>query len=185
MDYLKKNRIVFWVLIFLVVVNLTALATYYVNMRKPVAEPVSIPAAQKGAAIGKELSLTAEQSARVSEINDRYRKTSEPIVQAIRERKAALLDELSKDVSDSLKLVSLAEEVSIEQKKLQEANIQQFLDLKHVCTPEQTQKLSQIYGELYGCERKGQGRGRGGQGQGQGHRHRYGWQAQDTTGGSR
>ncbi|MEI8048427.1 MAG: hypothetical protein WCI92_13665, partial [Bacteroidota bacterium] len=62
-------------------------------------------------------------------------------------------------------------DVVIEQKNLQAANIKQFLDLKKVCTPEQTQKLSQIYSELYGCENKGMG-----QGQGKGMRHRYGQQ---------
>lgn len=35
------------------------------------------------------------------------------------------------------------------------ANIKQFLDLKKDCTVELTQKLSQIYSELYGCENKG------------------------------
>lgn len=59
------------------------------------------------------------------------------------------------------------------------ANIKQFLDLKKVCTPEQTQRLSQIYSKLYGCENIGGGQGKG-NGFGKGYRHRYGQQKPDS-----
>jgi len=67
----------------------------------------------------------------------------------------------------------LAEDIVPEQKKSQMANINQFPDLKKVCTQEQMQKLSQIYSELYGYENKGQGNGQG-KVHGKGHRYLYG-----------
>lgn len=174
MNNFNNNRTVFWILIFLVLINITALATYFIYMRKPASEPVPGSGFKHGIALTQELSLSPDQSLKVNEINAIYKATSEPIVAAIREKKAVLLKELSKDSTDLVKAEKLADEVVAEQKKLQMANIKQFLDLKKVCTPEQTQTLSQIYSELYGCGNKGQGKG-----QWKGYRHRYG-QQKDT-----
>lgn len=178
MNLFNNNRIVFWILIFLVLINITALATYFIYMRKPANEPVPGSGFKQGIALRQELSLTPDQSIKVNEINAAYKASSQPIVAAIKEKKADLLEELSKENTDNNLLAKLADEVVTEQKQLQMANIKQFLDLKKVCTPEQTQRLSQIYSELYGCENKGMGRGQG-KGQGKGMRHRYG-QQKDT-----
>lgn len=174
MNIFNNNRVVFWILIFLVLINITALATYFIYIRKPANEPVPGSGFKHGIALKQELSLTPDQSLKVNEINSTYKSSSEPIVAAIKEKKVVLLEELSKENTDTTLVAKLAGDVVIEQKKLQMANIKQFLDLKKVCTPEQTQKLSQIYSELYGCEKKGQGKG-----QGKGMRHRYG-QQKDT-----
>ncbi len=178
MNIFNNNRTVFWILIFLVLINITALATYFIYMRKPASEPVPASGFKQGIALKQELSLTSDQSIKVNEINATYKASSESIVAAIKEKKAVLLEELSKENTDLAKAEKLTDDVVTEQKKLQVANIKQFLDLKKVCTPEQAQKLSQIYSELYGCENKGTGRGRG-NGQGKGMRHRYG-QQKDT-----
>ncbi len=173
MNIFNNNRTVFWILIFLALINITALATYFIYMRKPASETVSGSGLKHGIALKQELSLTPDQSIKVNEINTAYKTSSEPIVTSIKEKKAILLEELSKEDTDDNLVVKLADDIVTEQKKLQMTNIKQFLDLKKVCTPEQTQKLSQIYSELYGCENKGKGNGQG-KGQGKGMRHRYG-----------
>ena len=175
MNIFNNNRTIFWILIFLVLINITALATYFIYMRKPANETVPGSGFKHGIALKQELSLTPDQSIKVNEINATYKASSEPIVAAIKEKKAVLLEELSKENTDTNLASKLADDVVAEQKKLQIANIKQFLDLKKICTPEQTQKLSLIYSELYGCENKGMRRGQG-NGQGKGMRHRYGQQ---------
>ncbi len=169
MNISNNNRIIFWILIFLVLVNITALASYFIYFRKPANEPLPGSRYTKGIALRQELSLTPEQSLEVNKINATYQASSESIIAAIRDKKAELLEELSVDNTDTSLVEKLAKDIDNEQNKLQMANIKQFLDLKKVCTPEQTQKLSQIYAEMYGCERKGQGNGNGMK-----HRHRFG-----------
>jgi len=176
MKLYNNNRFVFWILIFLLLINITALATYFFYLRKPANGTIPAAELKKGVALRQELSLTPDQSLKVNTINATYKAASEPVVEAIREKKADLLEELSNDITDMEQVEKLANEIVSEQKQLQMAHIKQFLDLKKVCTPEQTQKLSQIYSELYGCENKGMGRGKG---NGKGYRHRYG-QQKDT-----
>lgn len=176
MNIYNNNRTIFLILIFLVLINITALATYFIYMRKPASEAIPASGFKQGIALRQELSLAPDQSLKVNKINATYQASSEPIVASIREKKAELLEELSKD-NTNIKLVEkLTDEIVSEQKKLQMANIKQFLDLKKVCTPEQTQKLSQIYSELYGCVNKGKGQGNG---KGMRYRHRYGQQKQN------
>lgn len=169
MNILNNNRTAFWILIFLVLINITALATYFIYTKKSTGESAPGSGFKRGVALKEELSLTSAQSLKVNEINANYKAMSEPIVKAIQKKKSVLLEELTKNNTDTNLVSKLAEDVVIEQKNLQLANIKQFLDLKKVCTPEQTQKLSHIYSELYGCENKGMG-----QGKGKGMRHRYG-----------
>ncbi len=173
MNIFNNNRTVFWILIFLVLINITALATYLIYMRKPINEAIPGSGIQRGIVLRQELALTPDQSIAVNKINAIYQASSEPIVEAIREKRSELLEELSKENTDSAILAKLTIDVVIEQKKLQMANIKQFLDLKKVCTPEQTLKLAQIYAGLYGFEQNGKGQG---QGKGMRYRHRFGQQ---------
>jgi len=175
MNALSKNRILFWILIFLVLVNISVLAGYFVVFRNSANKAIPETTAKPGWALQKELSLTPDQIDKVQAINHEYKTSSEPIILNIQKTKAKLLDELAKENTDTLLMTKLAEDVNLEQKKLQMANIHQFLDLKKVCSPEQTKKLSQIYSDLYGCSNIGKGYGHG-NGNGMGHRHRWGQQ---------
>lgn len=179
MNIFNNNRPVFWILIFLVLINIAAMATYFIYLRKQANETLTGPGLKRGIVLQQELALTPDQSLAVNKINATYQASSEPIVEDIREKKSELLEELSKEDTDSAVLTKLTNDIVIEQKKLQMANIKQFLDLKKVCTPEQTLKLSQIYAGLYGFEQKGKGNGQG-KGSGKGYRHRYGQQQPDS-----
>lgn len=177
MNFTDKNRLAFWILIFLVLVNVTAMVTFFVtNSGKNTSSSIAVEA-KPGETLRSELSLSPEQNIKVNEINSAHKASSEPIILSIKEKKAELIEELSRENSDTLRINAILSELDKRQNILQQANIKQFMELKKVCTAEQTKKLSQIYSELYGCDMKGKGQGNGkGNGQGKKHRHRYGQQ---------
>lgn len=177
MNFFSNNRVLFWILMFLVLVNISVLAGYFIIFRNPVNPSVST--SRPGWALKKELSLTAEQTVKVQAINAAYKAAADPLIQNIQETKAGLLNELSRESTDTSVVSDLSNQISIAQKKLQSVNINQFLDLKKVCSPEQTKKLAQIYAEMYGFGNSENGKGRG-KGNGMGHRHRWGQQNQGT-----
>lgn len=182
MDLFSKNRIVFWLLIFLVVMNVAALATYFIHSGSRNQSASEQPKARQGITLSEELSLSPDQSKLANDVNNRFRESNEALYMAVREKKSALVDELAKPETDTTVVAKLAAEVGEAQGQVQLSNAKQFLELKKICTPDQTQKLANIYAGLYGCQREGQGRGSGnGQGQGR-HRHRYGQQNADSTG---
>jgi len=175
MNSINKYRILYLLLGFVGIVVISGLTSLVVINSGVLNRDKPLPPQGKGVQLQSELGLTPAQTIKVEQINTNYKETTAPLKSAIRSKKVALIDELSKAQTDTNKLAQIAEELSMEQKKLQKANIRQFLDLKQVCDTIQTKKLSQIYSELYGCDGNGPGKGKG-QGQGMQHRHRYGQQ---------
>jgi len=167
MNTLNKNRLIFWILIFLVIVNLSALATFFTFRSHNEEVVCDAMQAQCGNAFKSELGLSEEQSRKVELINADYQLVSGPIVKEIRNIRSDILDELSSEVPDTSYINKKSTELCDFQFQLQQANYTQFLELKKVCDPEQVQRLSALYRELYGCTGMGSDEGRM-------HRHRAG-----------
>lgn len=182
MNFFSKNRFVFWLLIFLVVINFSALITFLVFFSHSSTGSAEQPQKNQGMALRKELSLTPSQSEKVEIILAGYRNSTDPVAADIRNYRKQLLEELAKDKPDSTLLNKYEEEICSLQLQMQKASVRQYMALKEICTPAQCQRLSALYFELYGCQSKckgmEKGKGmmhqyRGGQGQ-QGHGNRMG-----------
>jgi len=174
MNFFNKNRLIFWLLLFLVVINISALVTFFMFYSGQKKKEAETPGIQSFRVFQKELSLSPIQSGKVCSINAQYRTISEPISSALKEKRSELLEELSTEKPDTLLLNRYAEEIGNLQKELQIASIRQYLDLKNVCDSFQCRKLSSFYFQLYGS--KGPGKGMGKQMQ---HRYRYGQKQQE------
>ena len=151
MNFFQKNRLIFWVLIILVVINISALVSFFLFTKNQAPAACCSPGEQQCMAFRDELKLSAEQTLKVAEVNNAYTKFAEPIATAIKENRAAILTELEKEVPDTLCLDSLTNQLALLQIKIQKENIKQYRALKLVCTPEQAQRLSALYRDLYGC----------------------------------
>jgi hypothetical protein len=167
MNPVNKNCLIFWILIFLIIVNLSALATFFTFRSH--SEEVACDARQTqcGNAFKSELGLSEAQVKKVGTINTDYQAASVPIVNEIRKIRSDILDELSVEAPDTAYINQKSGELCDFQLQLQKANFAQFLELKKVCDPTQAQRLSALYRELYGCVGMGNGEGRM-------HRHRGG-----------
>jgi periplasmic protein CpxP/Spy len=156
MESIQKNRLLFWALIFLIVVNLSALATYFLFPCKQQVVSCNSESMAPGCVLHKELNLTDQQIGQVDKINEDYRQLSKPISGEIRIRRGCILDELEAEVPDTMKVNRLALEISRLQLQLHHENIRHYLELKKVCDPEQALLLSNLYRELYGCPMSGE-----------------------------
>jgi Spy/CpxP family protein refolding chaperone len=154
MNFFQKNRLILWVLILLTVINISALVSFFMFTKTPAPAACCTPEEQQCVAFRDELDLSAEQTLKVSDINKKYTESAEPIATAIKETRAAILTELEKETPDTTQLNILANQLTLLQMKIQRENIKQYGDLKRVCTPEQVQKLSALYRDLYGCPMK-------------------------------
>jgi Spy/CpxP family protein refolding chaperone len=177
MNFFSKTRFVFWLLIFLVVINLSVLVTFLVLFSQTSGTTKQQSQGKAGMAFRKELSLSPSQSEKVDCILGDYRNSTDPVATNIRNNRASLLEELAKDKPDTNILNKYADEICLSQKQIQMASVRQYMALKEICNPLQCQRLSSLYYELYGCDaqckRMGQGKGmmnryRGGQGKGKG-----------------
>ena len=161
MNFFSKNKFVFWLLIFLVVINLTVLITFIVMYSRKSDAATQQSQEKPGIALRTELSLTQSQSEKVEAILTDYRKATDTVTENIHNYRAQLLEELAKDKPDTSLLKIYADEICLLQRQMQKASVKQYMALKGICNPDQCQRLSALYFELYGYQGQGKGMGRG------------------------
>jgi Spy/CpxP family protein refolding chaperone len=152
-----RSRAAFWGMIFMIVLNGAVLITFFIKSQPADAIPPKDCGKGNSAntALIDELGLTSEQKTRVLAINEQYRRTAEPVAAAIRDNREKILSELEADHPDTILIRNCIDTIALLQAEIQLKNIQQYLDLKKVCTPEQALRLSALYRNLYGCPMKG------------------------------
>jgi len=159
METYHKNRLLFWVLIFLIIVNLAALGTYFFFPQQQTVVSCNESQMDPTCVYQTRLDLSEEQSKDVDRISEEYLAVSAPIADRIKNTRAGILDELSSDNPDTTRLNEYSSELALLQLRLQKENIKHYMALKEVCTPAQAMRLSNLYRELYGCPMQQQGRG--------------------------
>lgn len=167
MNYFSRNRMVFWLLIFLVVVNIAALTTLIVWASSPGLRSGGFKAGP-GMAFRRALSLNPAQSARADNVLNCYRGQVDPMVLQIRDLRMGLFGELNKDQPDTVYLNKTISEITLLQGKMQKAMVSQYLEMKKICDPEQCCRLRSLYSEMYGYGTPGMGKGMG-----KGKQHRW------------
>ncbi|MDT8394691.1 MAG: periplasmic heavy metal sensor [Bacteroidales bacterium] len=151
METKPKNRLLFWLLIFLIAVNLGALATYFFFPAKQQNLSCAGTDAHPGCYYRNQLDLSDGQAVQVEQLSENYLKASGEMAEKIKSLRGEILNELSMDDPDSLRLDQLLTELINMQGQLQRENMKHYLTLKEICTPEQALRLSRLYHELYGC----------------------------------
>lgn len=159
MESLYKNRLLFWVLLFLVIANLSALASYFFFPVKQTEVSCLNDPNAPGCVLHSTLDLTEEQVQLVDGINASYQEVSRPISEEIKKLRADIVDELASDEPDTVHINQLSQEISIQQNQLHRANIRHYLELKKVCNTDQAMRLSNLYREIYGCPMQEEGKG--------------------------
>lgn len=160
------NRTLFWVFLFLVVINLSVLISFFVLVNRQEKALNTETRDITAGIIRNELDLTETQIPRLCSIQDSFRNHAQPLALAIREKRNEILDHLYSDEPDTLVLNTLVTELTQMQIQLQKANIDHYLQVKSLCNPHQKDKLHKMYCRIYGCREKEHGRQE---------RHRQGW----------
>jgi len=171
MNFFEKNRFIAWLLIMLVILNVSALGAFliYFYGKTPASGLQAVRPTHE--CLRQELSLNQEQTSAVERTLAGVRLIAGPVADSIRSARLDLLDELEKDHPDTIRLKEIRSAIISYQIKLQDIQIEQFLSFKKICTPEQTRELSGFYLKLFGCDQNCR---RMGPGEGQQHRHRRG-----------
>lgn len=181
MNFFEKNRLVFWLLILLVVVNISALAGFIIFFYSKTPDSRQVPVRPSHECLKQELELDTAQTGEAEKTLAGFRRLAMPVADSIRSARLDLLDELLKERPDTVRLREIRSVILSLQMRLQDIQIEQFLALKKICTPEQATSLAGFYEKLFGCDRNcrriGPAQGPGqdtGPGKGMQHRHRRG-----------
>ena len=167
MKIFNSHKVIIWILAGSLIVTFSILGSLiYHTWAKP-QEPIT----QQGCSssclmLFDELDLDADQQSEIENILDHYRDTSAVLVSELRQCRLSLMEELQNDDPDSLEIILLSEELGAFQARMTRMAASQYLQIRAICKPDQLQKLSNVYCDLFGCPRLQMGQGQ------QRHRHR-------------
>ena len=167
MDYFIKKRFSFWLVLFLLIVNVAAISTILYRIYSDNSSSASASGnSEAGKMITSELGLNATQKDLFSGINNNYNEESQKILDQLTDKRSEMLAELSEGNPDTSILHTIAKDIGELHTTLKLLTIQNFLELKKICTEDQQQQLSKMFNDMLECE--GHFKGYGKQ-----YRHRY------------
>lgn len=152
MDIFIKKRFIVWIIIILVILNLSTLAViWFFHIKGPRRPPPMPPIGpeQGMLLLDKELNLSETQVQKFKESRDRYFVESKPILDEIHRLKMEIMDEVFAPSPDPSKVKRIAKEIGEKQAKFEELLFDHFLSLREACNPEQEVKLKDLFRDLF------------------------------------
>jgi Spy/CpxP family protein refolding chaperone len=162
---MKKNLIVLF-LVLLTIINIAALATFayhrfHFKRDFPRRGGPDVQPDRHMDFIKQELDLNEEQLKEFESQADRFKEETKPILDSLRTKRRALMDEIAVEEPSRDKLNMLTEEIGALQGELHKKTIVHLLEEKSILTPEQQQKFFSLLKERRDRARGFRDRGRG------------------------
>ena len=152
MDYFNKNKILIWIIIILLAVNVSTVATiayHFYNHNKTERinrkRQIRIPNKRFGRFMYQELNLTRPQRKQFQEFRHNYQHNAMMLTTEMREKRNEIFEELSKEDPDTIKLYQMSEDIGDFHKTLKYQTIKHYLNMKCVCNKQQQKKLLKIF----------------------------------------
>lgn len=143
----SKNRLFYWCNIIFLMIN-TALFVFLcsnTNREQPTetnSQELSLEF------LRDELELTSEQFTQLMEMDRQVLKRHETVLKLLCQNRYRLLNELAKPEPSMEELNNTARSVGFLHRALKKQTVYHLLNVKKICTPEQTKKLNKIFIEI-------------------------------------
>ncbi|MBN2667238.1 MAG: periplasmic heavy metal sensor [Bacteroidales bacterium] len=155
----SRNRWMIWAIIALALLNIATVATVVYN-RNPKRLELTVPESgtigdevasleYSGRYFRDQLNLTNEQMARFREFNPDFRHHVRDINIELNDIRGRMLEEMSSSIVDSSKLNLLSDSVGHLHADLKKLTYRYYLDFKEICNKDQTERLDQLFAEMF------------------------------------
>jgi Spy/CpxP family protein refolding chaperone len=152
MEANNRSKILIGIILILLVINVSALATFLYNNYSKQRRFNEIRKTQEQVQISgvhrymrEELKLTDDQFKQFNEIGRSNFINSRDIAFKLDEKRIEFIDELTKDNPDDEKLNSLAREIGDLHYELKMNTIKHYFEFKELCNPEQQKALEKLF----------------------------------------
>lgn len=144
MDFFTKNKVLFWCVIILIMLNVVTLASFW--LRKP---PVGPHAGPERKPTGQQLmeqrlDLSPEAADRIERLRNEHFARTRPLQEDMHRIRLDILDEIFSDTPDPDIIDAMLAELDKRQSLFEENLFTHFQELKGVCDPRQAQELKSM-----------------------------------------
>lgn len=149
-----KKYLIISLIVFLFLINISALTTILIRRNQMVSIPererqIHEPDRRMARGIRNEFNFNEYQFAEFKKINKKSFRMNYHLIQGIDSIRFIILEELSLENPDQEKLDSLVYEAGQFHMQLKRNTINHFLQLKEICTPEQEKVLLRMFNMMF------------------------------------
>ncbi|MFA6770477.1 MAG: hypothetical protein WCR71_04820 [Bacteroidales bacterium] len=165
----KKYKILYWAVIFLALLNISTIATIFINNRNSIPkeedsiiiDPESSPLS--GRYVRSQLNFNQSQLEFYRNESREFRHRANEIINSLNLYKFKLSQEINRETPNREKTKIYSDSIGVAHSNLKEVTTDFYLNLRENCTPEQVVQLEQIFEPLFrdNPNMRGAGTGRG------------------------
>ena len=152
MDIFKQQKYLKRTILILVLINIVLISFFVWREIKPHHTPLLFPQNEAyhdvSTILKRELNLNQNQVSKLNEIRERYYLKEIDLKKKIKDLKDSMNDEMFKNDSHDIKIITLAEEISINEYKMEMLRYNQAKELKSICTPQQQLRFEALVKEI-------------------------------------
>lgn len=152
MDIFKQQKYLKRTILILVLINIGLISFFVWRELKPNHKPLLFPKNEAyhdvSTILKKELNLNQSQVSKLNEIRERYYLKEIDLKKKIKDLKDSMNDEMFNKDSHDLKIIALAEEISVNEYKIEMLRYSQAKELKSICTPQQQLRFEALVKEI-------------------------------------
>lgn len=155
----NKQSLLIWSVVILVVLNVSTLATiaYHKFRENEPAGSCAMPQGQleadaekfSGRYFHNQLGFSADQMDRFREFNPVFRQQARAVTLELSAKRKQMLDAMASNNVDTVQLNALSDSIGYLHSHLKKLTYKYYLDMKSICTPEQQQKLEQLFKDMF------------------------------------
>jgi len=168
--FFSQNRIWIWLIIFLLLINISAITSMIYHRVREEKETVSFHRAPypgdsrmrgEGRFLRDFLKLDAEQFEQFRIARHAFQMKAWDITEELREKKVEFLEELNQKIPDTSKIQKISEDIGYLHQDLRMETGKYYLKLRSICDNEQQQKLYHFFMQTFERPEMEPGPGRG------------------------
>lgn len=150
MEWLTQQKMIKWLIVILLVVNIISLSIIWILVTKNNPprlggeKPLGIMEMMQ-----KELNLSEEQQKKFNELRESNSAHTRDLFNQINKMKNILSDEVNKIPMDTLKVNKLIGDLGVIQSQIEKLRVKHFNELLSLCTPEQREKFIPVLKNIY------------------------------------
>ena len=155
MDFFTKNRLLFWCVGVLLLLNVVTLASFW--LRRPPLGPPGGPGGRRGGQriMEERLQLSDEQARQFKQIRDEHFLRTIPLGDEIHEIRLDLLDEVFAPDPNETTIQDMTAKIGRRQCQFERQLFHHFQELRNVCTDQQAPELRHLLTGLLESARSG------------------------------
>lgn len=161
-----KFKILYWAVIFLALLNISTIVTFFISSKNSIPEEDSIiidpeSSPLSGSYVRSELNFDQAQLDFYRVQSREFRHKANGTINSLNLYKNKLSQEIDKESPNREKTKIYSDSIGIAHANLKEITTDFYINLRQICTPEQATKLAKIFRPLFSDNPKMQGAGAG------------------------